>query len=424
MAELTGAVGAPAYERVAYEGRQGLVGLLSKNFFLTLFTIGIYRFWAATRLRRYLWSNIRVGGDGLEYTGTGRELFLGFLVALAVLAPLSILYIVAHRLSLGSPILAASIQGAYFLALFIFMQVALFRSRRYRLSRTSWRGIYVSQTGSTGHYCALFLGYGLLTVVTLGFALPWMHVALARYKLNNTCFGNRTMRIEAKGSDLFARWLLVMVVIGIPVVLAVLPNLSALLHPVYSDLPSAGKATAGAPPLKMLQLPHPLLLAMLPAFAVMLGFFALVWYRIEAFRYLASRVRLGTMQLHSDARGLQGVGQVLLYGLGLMGISIAMGIVFAILAVVAIPIVKAAIVGKTVAPQTVGVIGAAVAVPIYIVILWVMQLVTYCWLWIPIIKHLATTLDIENFAAASTIAQSTQPRQKLGIADSFELGAF
>ena len=424
MAELTGVVGAPL-ERVGYEGRQGLVGLLSKNFFLTLVTIGIYRFWAATRLRRYLWSNIRIGGDGLEYTGTGRELFLGFLVALAVLAPLSILYIVAHRLSLGSPLLAASLQIAYFLALFIFLQVALFRARRYRLSRTTWRGIYAGQTGSTWHYCGLFLGYGLLTVVTIGLTLPWMHVALARYKLNNTCFGDRTMHVEATGSALFRRWLVVMAVTVLPLALALLPNLSALLHPVYVDVAATAKNSGGAAgPLKILQLPHPLLLAIIPAFAAILGVFALIWYRIEAFRYLASRVRLDTMQLHSDARGLQGVGQMLLYGLGLFGISLAIGLVFMILGVVAIPIVKAAIVGKGIAPQTLGLIGAAVIVPVYIVVLWVMQLVTYCWLWIPIIKHLATTLDIENFAAVGEIAQSTQPRQKLGIADSFELGAF
>lgn len=78
MAEFGRLMGTTAHERVGYEGRPGLVGLLSKNYFLTLITIGIYRFWAATRLRRYLWSNIRIGGDGLEYTGTGRELFLGF----------------------------------------------------------------------------------------------------------------------------------------------------------------------------------------------------------------------------------------------------------------------------------------------------------------------------------------------------------
>ena len=414
MAELTGVAGAP-YERVAYEGRRGLVRLLSKNFFLTLFTIGIYRFWAATRLRRYLWSNIRIGGDGLEYTGTGRELFLGFLVALAVLAPLSIVYIVAHRLSLGSPVLAASVQGAYFLSLFVFMQVALFRSRRYRLSRTTWRGIYAAQTGSTWRYLGLFLFYGLLTLVTLGLALPWMHVGLARYKLDNTRFGDRAMHVEARGSALFGRWLVVIALLVVPLALAILPNLPALMHPMYVPQPK------GPPQLQ--PPPHPGAFAFFFV-AFFLGGLALVWYRIEAFRYLASRVRLDTMQLHSDARGLQGVGQVLLFGLGMIGISVAIGVVVAILGVVAFPIAKSAIAGKAIAPQTIGLIGFAVVVPIYVALLWVMQLVAYCWLWIPIIKHLATTLDIENFAAASAIAQSTEPRQKLGIADSFELGAF
>src|ERR1700722_1664932 len=100
------AAGVPSSQRVIYASKPGLIGLLSKNYFLTLVTIGVYRFWAATKLRRYLWSNIEVAGDGLEYTGTGRELFLGFLVAMAVLLPLSIAYAVANRLSLGNPLLA------------------------------------------------------------------------------------------------------------------------------------------------------------------------------------------------------------------------------------------------------------------------------------------------------------------------------
>ena len=53
---------------------------------LTIVTLGIYRFWARTRLRRYIWSSIRPGGDSFEYTGTGLEKFLGFLIALVVLA--------------------------------------------------------------------------------------------------------------------------------------------------------------------------------------------------------------------------------------------------------------------------------------------------------------------------------------------------
>src|SRR5262249_8523378 len=150
--------------------------------------------------------------------------------------------------SLGSPALAATIQGCYFLALFIFLQVALFRSRRYRLSRTTWRGIYAGPTGSTWHYLGLFLAYGLLTVVTLRLPLPWMHFALARYKLTNSCFGNRTLYMESRGSALSWRWLIVLALIVVPVALAVLPNLSALSHPVYVPQPKG-------PP--RLQAPHP-----------------------------------------------------------------------------------------------------------------------------------------------------------------------
>ena len=33
-------------------------------------TLGIYRFWLATDIRRFLWSNTEIAGDSLEYTGT------------------------------------------------------------------------------------------------------------------------------------------------------------------------------------------------------------------------------------------------------------------------------------------------------------------------------------------------------------------
>ena len=48
------------------------------NILLTIVTIGLYRFWAKTRIRQYLWNHLEVEGDRLEYTGTGKELMLGF----------------------------------------------------------------------------------------------------------------------------------------------------------------------------------------------------------------------------------------------------------------------------------------------------------------------------------------------------------
>src|ERR1700687_1797898 len=62
--------------------------LLIRGALLLLVTLGIYRFWFVTDIRRYLWSNTEIAGDALEYLGTGRELLLGFLVAIAILVPI------------------------------------------------------------------------------------------------------------------------------------------------------------------------------------------------------------------------------------------------------------------------------------------------------------------------------------------------
>src|SRR3954463_5071735 len=61
--------------------------IAATNALLIICTLGIYRFWAAARQRRYLWSRTCVIDDSLEWTGTGREMFFGFLIVIAILAP-------------------------------------------------------------------------------------------------------------------------------------------------------------------------------------------------------------------------------------------------------------------------------------------------------------------------------------------------
>src|SRR5436190_8634441 len=69
--------------------------LLTRGAVLLLVTLGIYRFWLATDVRRFLWSNTELAGDGLEYVGTARELLLGFLIAIALLVPVNVAFFVA-----------------------------------------------------------------------------------------------------------------------------------------------------------------------------------------------------------------------------------------------------------------------------------------------------------------------------------------
>jgi uncharacterized membrane protein YjgN (DUF898 family) len=55
---------------------------------LLLVTLGIYRFWLMTDVRRFLWSNTEIAGETLEYNGLATELLLGFLFAIAILVPI------------------------------------------------------------------------------------------------------------------------------------------------------------------------------------------------------------------------------------------------------------------------------------------------------------------------------------------------
>src|ERR1700733_261091 len=59
---------------------------------LELITVGFYRFWLATDIRRHLWSNTLIDGDAAEYTGRAKELLIGFLFALAIIVPVYLAY--------------------------------------------------------------------------------------------------------------------------------------------------------------------------------------------------------------------------------------------------------------------------------------------------------------------------------------------
>ncbi|MGD0104680.1 MAG: DUF898 family protein [Rhodopila sp.] len=183
--------------------------LVVRGALLELITFGFYRFWLATDMRRHLWSNTEIDGDALEYTGRCKELLLGFLIALAILAPVFLAYFLVGLAFERVKAFASLPLYAFF---YLFGQFAVYRARRYRLTRTVWRGVRFWMTGSGSSYAWRSLLWGLLVILTLGFAYPWREAALERYKLGHTFYGNLPARFEATGWQLFKRvwwiWLL------------------------------------------------------------------------------------------------------------------------------------------------------------------------------------------------------------------------
>src|SRR5271163_2018110 len=83
----------PVPRPVSFSGDRGeFRRLVTRGAGLELITVGFYRFWLATDIRRHLWSNTHIDGDAAEYTGYARELLIGFLFALAILVPIYLAY--------------------------------------------------------------------------------------------------------------------------------------------------------------------------------------------------------------------------------------------------------------------------------------------------------------------------------------------
>src|SRR5450755_4030619 len=207
---------------VSFSGDRGeFFGLVTRGAGLELITVGFYRFWLATDVRRHLWSNTHIDGDSAEYTGRGRELLIGFLIALAILVPI---YLAYFLVGLEAERYKAFASIPLFLFFYLFGQFAIYRARRYRLTRTVWRGVRFWMSGSGWAYAARAALWGLLMILTLGLILPWREAALERYKMRHSYYGDLQGSFEGRGWEFFKRaswiWLAIM---ALTVALFVIP---------------------------------------------------------------------------------------------------------------------------------------------------------------------------------------------------------
>src|SRR5450631_1034908 len=176
--------------------------LVTRGAALELVTAGFYRFWLATDIRRHLWSNTHLDGDAAEYTGRGRELLIGFLFALAILVPVYLAYFLVGLEVARLQAFASFPLIAFF---YVFGQFAIYRARRYRLTRTVWRGVRFWMTGSGWAYAARAALWAVLMLLTLGLILPWREAALERYKMRHCHYGDLQGSCEGRGSEFFRR---------------------------------------------------------------------------------------------------------------------------------------------------------------------------------------------------------------------------
>jgi len=167
------------------------VPIVATNTLLTLVTLFIYRSWAKARSRRYLWSRTWFIDDDLAWSGTGKEMFVGFIAAVILLG------IAALAINFGLPALAIragrvpaiACLALLYLAGYFLYSIARFRALRYRLSRTWWHGIRGGSDNPGWSYGRKAIGYYLAAFFTLGFLYPWAQAKLWNERWRDMSFG-------------------------------------------------------------------------------------------------------------------------------------------------------------------------------------------------------------------------------------------
>jgi uncharacterized membrane protein YjgN (DUF898 family) len=313
-----------------------LTGLSFLNVLLAVVTLGIYQFWGRTEVRRRIWSSVHIADEPLAYTGTGKELFLGFLIVFGVVLLPTLAISIGGLLAFGpnSPGYAAT--QMVMAVVFLFLGgVAIYRARRYRLSRTNWRGIRGSLEGSSWGYGwtsfwtamivpvlavsalgALFfvvtsnsgtraptlpvssqvsmflLQYGRWVVVAYIAAIllwlllvPWRTTKLQRIITNDMAFGSRPFSFNGSARPLYlrfiARW------IGVLLLAVVTPAIIYVWLGAERASVVFAPRSPGAPPTTLSTRETLGILAIL-AIAFILYSVITAWYKAAESRYYAS----------------------------------------------------------------------------------------------------------------------------------------
>jgi uncharacterized membrane protein YjgN (DUF898 family) len=173
-------------------------GIWIKNWLLTIITLGFYYPWAKVKQLNFMYSSTTLNGDKFSFSGTGKEIFKGYIKTLlffVLVYGLLFLFLQLDLLIIGFVIM-------YFGNILI-IPLIIHGSYRYRMSRTFWRDIRFGYRGDRNELFINYLKWSFFTIITLGFYGAWMEIKINSYILNNLRLGDTKFKFSGKGWDYF-----------------------------------------------------------------------------------------------------------------------------------------------------------------------------------------------------------------------------
>ncbi len=388
--------------KIDYAGRGGpLFRLALKTGVLTVLTLGIYRFWMKTRMRRYYWSSIRPGGMPLEFTGQPTEMLIGFLVAVVVLSfYIGVVNLVLMFLSFSMFQADAPAYFLSFLGLAPMIFFAQYRSRRYILARTRWRGIRFGQEPGVKGYVWRAALWWTLALASLGVLWPLKTFALEKYRTDRTWWGSEKFTQHGSVWSLMRSMVNVYIAVALIVVGTVIG--------VETEDPAWA------------------LMAVMGALWLPLG---LAYWRADSFRRLMERRSLGGAGFRCRPRAGRILGIYIGGGLAITALVTALLIGFGFVLAIGLSIAETGVIEAGVEDLAdladipawaVAFIGIAAYFSVFL--FW--GVLKEVFLTLPVARHLAETTEIVNAEALAEVRQRARDEfaEAEGFADALPLG--
>ncbi|MGR3341706.1 MAG: DUF898 family protein [Paracoccaceae bacterium] len=385
-----------------YVGTRGqLFRLALVTSVLTVLTLGLYRFWMKTRLRRYYWSAIRPGGQALEYVGEPLEKLLGFLIAVVILAfyigIVNLILIFASFALLNDSFWA---YGVSIIGVIPIIFYARYRARRYILARTRWRGVrFGMEQGAWGYTWRAMLHW-LVTIISGGLLWPRMTFWLEKYRADRTYFGLERFTQGGRWPMLYRPFL---------------PLLSGLIIALAGGIVATESGPLGGVPIV--------------ASGALMAVYGLAHYKAHSFRLLSNTKRLGAIGFRSAPRPWR-VLRIYLLGYALVAIGM-----IALMLVLGVAIVVLLWVFDLNLTETFDFAEVGASIPFWVSSIFTLLgyfavfifwgVLGHVLVTLPLARHFAETLQITGAANLSAIRQRDRDElaQAEGFAEALDVGA-
>jgi uncharacterized membrane protein YjgN (DUF898 family) len=173
-------------------------GIIIVNWLLTALTLGLYYPWAKAKKLQYLYNVTKLNDSPFQFHGTGKEMFKGFIKAVLIFLVFYAVLILFFYLKMPGIGLIL-----FYLLFFAILPFAIHGSYRYRMSRSSWRGIRFGYRGDRNELIVNFFKWIGLTIISFGLYGSWFVINMRSFIIGNIKFGDIQMKYKGEGSDYF-----------------------------------------------------------------------------------------------------------------------------------------------------------------------------------------------------------------------------